>query len=436
MFSGPIERCYDSHVHWLATGQIQQTLNLSGLKAAEDVFKLDIKPHHHRGEWLVGFGWDQNLWPKQQFPTREVLDRLDPNRPISFSRADGHAAWINTTALNLLPPEILHSPDVLRDPITRTPTGVLLDRAKQKLDALIPKPSRSQVREYLLSGARIFNRAGFTHIRDMTATAVDWEEAYQLDQQGLLTMAVESFFKVETLADLSSALAVVMAAKKRKSPNLSAKGIKIFLDGALGSDGAWLSAPYRCSHNHGISLFSEHDLKDLMMQTWEKDLELAIHVIGDEAADFALKAALDTWQKRDRGVLHLEHVEVLRPETIQRLAGRRVTCHLQPCHWLSDRFWLKQKLPNELLKCVFPWRALEEANVPFYFGSDSPIAPPSVSDNWKALKESEGEIAKLQGPFPLRHTHPDPSWGAQSQTLFVDGKPSEIQFRGRRIHID
>ncbi len=98
-----IPNCYDSHVHWLGTGEYESRLNLKKLKTESEALNLRVEPQHYRGDWLTGFGWDQNLWSENKFPVRQTLDRLSPNKPVASTRADGHAFWLNTEALSVSP---------------------------------------------------------------------------------------------------------------------------------------------------------------------------------------------------------------------------------------------------------------------------------------------------------------------------------------------
>ena len=96
-----IPRCYDSHLHLMGSGMLQRGLRLFDLQKPEDVRHLQIEKHHFRGQWLVGFGWDQSKWPGQKWPTKEILDQAFPDFPVAFSRADGHATWLNSKALEI-----------------------------------------------------------------------------------------------------------------------------------------------------------------------------------------------------------------------------------------------------------------------------------------------------------------------------------------------
>ena len=197
MFSGTIINCYDSHLHWLVTGQWSQQLSLHDMKAPEDILTKKIEPHHKQGEWVLGFGWDQNQWPNQNFPTRELLDKWCPDQPVALSRIDGHALWVNTKALQVvgLPTE---QADHLQDPQggkylkneKGQLTGVMIDTAKFIVDNKIPPMTDREIRRDLLKATQILNRAGFTHIRDLSCNPQQWNEAIRLDESGLLTLAV------------------------------------------------------------------------------------------------------------------------------------------------------------------------------------------------------------------------------------------------------
>jgi hypothetical protein len=132
------------------------------------------------------------------------------------------------------------------------------------------------------------------------------------------------------------------------------------------------------------------------------------------------------------GWLNLEHVQVLRPETLQQMKALHVRCHMQPCHWLSDKEWLKQKL-GELYKYAFPWGALSRSGIPLFFGSDSPVAKPSYWDNERALRESvRARISALKGEAAQYHAHPQKT-EFDTYTIFENQILSEVVFDGRKI---
>jgi predicted amidohydrolase YtcJ len=430
-----IEACFDSHVHWAATGEFSQRLFLTGMKSPEDILNMKPEMHHSRGEWLLGFGWDDNAWKTQAH--RRVLDQWYPDRPVALSRGDGHALWLNSEALRRagLLGDAVADPRggrIVRDE-TGQPTGVLVDQACELVHKLIPRTTGFEVRRFLLKAVQIFNEAGFTHIRDMTCDEMQWNEAVRLDQSGLLTLAVEEYFWLKNIADLDRQLDLVALAKSEDSPNLRVKGLKIFLDGALGSEGAWLSRCYHGRDHSGLILWEDDALKETLRRSWERGLAVAVHAIGDEAADRIVNLALHVKAMGIKGSLHLEHGELIRPETIEKMRGLDITCHLQPAHWLSDRAWLSEKV-GDLAGFAFPWRRLQEADIAFDFGSDSPIEAASVTRTLQALRESaEAGVPRLLG-LPMSYmSHRDLSWAANSFTLFEDEKPKQLVFRGEHI---
>jgi hypothetical protein len=416
-----IPRLYDSHVHWLGTGQIAVGLQLYDLAKAEDIAKINVDPAFFRGKWLVGFGWDHNKWPDKKLPTKEILDRAFPDYPVMLQRADGHCSWLNSIAIAELS-EL--------NKLDHNHSGILQEEEHFKAYYSLPKLSDLQVRQSLRKGCDIFNQAGFTHIRDMTCDEQQWRAALALEQAGELTLYVQENFLCEHPNDLDRILILLENARLQETSHLKIQGIKIFFDGTLGADTAWLS---KCGcANHKFSWTAEH-LDTLLMKSWAKGFEVAVHTIGDEAAHQVVLAARKVMATNQyTGWLNLEHVEVLRPETIQMLKALHVRCHMQPCHWLSDRAWLKEKL-GDLYKYAFPWGPLSRSGIPLHFGSDSPVARPSFWDNHQALEESiKVKIPKLHGEVTEFHSFSGETPG-ETYTVFENQKLQELIFDGRKL---
>jgi hypothetical protein len=214
---------------------------------------------------------------------------------------------------------------------------------------------------------------------------------------------------------------------------LRVKGLKLFLDGALGSEGAWISQCYHGRDHHGLVLWEDLALREVLVRAWSEGLEVAVHAIGDAACDKMVDIARAVKESGTSGVLHLEHAELLRSETLQKMKTIDVRCHLQPSHWLSDRKWLEQKV-GELSAHAFPWRRLQEAEIPFDFGSDSPIESASLSRTFQALRESaEAGVPRLLGSPTTYMSYSDLAWAPNSFTLLSDERPAQVVFRGEHI---
>lgn len=412
-----IPRLYDSHVHWLGTGQIAVGLQLHALNNPEEIAQIQVQPSYFRGPWLVGFGWDQNKWPDQKLPSKELLDRVFPDFPVLLQRGDGHASWLNSIALDRLGFECSHS-------------GILQEEEHFRAYYSLPKLSDQQLGLSLKKACGIFNQAGFTHIRDMTCDEQQWRAALALDQAGELTLYVQENFLCEHSKDMDRVLQTLERARAQETAHLKAEGIKIFFDGTLGSGTAWLS---NCACAQNKFSWTAEDLGELFKKTWSKGFEVAVHTIGDEAAHQVVLAARKVMATNQyTGWLNLEHVEILRPETVQMLKALHVRCHMQPCHWLNDRAWLKEKT-GELYKHVFPWGTLSRSGIPLFFGSDSPVARPSYWDNHQALRESvKAKIPALKGEANDFHSFPSPGIG-ETYTVFENQKLKELVFDGRRL---
>lgn len=411
-----ISSLYDSHVHWLGTGQIESGLKLFHLRSPEDVATLDIKPSYFRQEWLIGFGWDQNLWPSTTLPTKAILDRYFPQNPVFFQRGDGHCSWLNSLALQRLGYDSSHS-------------GILFEDDHFKAYSSLPTQADEQLRESLKTATRMFNEAGFTHIRDMTCNEQQWNQAVSLDNDGELSLYVQENFLCERPQDLESVLSQARKARGQQTKHVTVQGIKIFFDGTLGSDTAYLS---KCTCSSLKSAWGLTDIENLISRCWSDGFEVAIHTIGDEAAHQVVSIARKIMAtNKITGWLNLEHVEVLRPETLQMLKALHVRCHMQPCHWLSDRLWLQEKL-GDLYKCAFPWGPISRSRIPLHFGSDSPVARISFWDNKKALSESVNfDIQELKGEILDYHCFFPPAAGTYS--IFEDNNLKELHFDGVRI---
>ena len=442
-----IHNCFDSHVHWLPTGRNHSQLSLRDLRSLKDLSQLQVHPDHFRGEWLTGFGWDQNLWTEGDFPTRFDLDIYFKDHPVAFSRVDGHALWLNTRALvkigllnsdgkaTTLSQESILGGEVLKD-AQGNPSGVLVDQATQKVWTQLPEFSPKQVRSHLKEGARVFNQAGFTHIRDMFCSSLQWEQACALFDAQELTLAVEQFFGHPSPEHFESLLELAIKARSETRDLLRIGGIKTFVDGALGSEGAWLSQPYAHHSKEeahcGAALLDEERLLEIMIKTWENNFDLALHVIGDQAADFAVKVANRVWSQGLVGRLHLEHAQMLSPQTIQNMKRKNIVCHMQPSHFLSDQSWLLQKVGNLYSYC-FPWFELQKSGVPIFLGSDSPVESPSVSKHFESFKAAEATgILAPQWDVSMI-SKPDMSWTPNTFTEYEEGVIKKVVFQQREV---
>jgi predicted amidohydrolase YtcJ len=417
-----VNQLYDSHVHWLSTGDLALGLNLNGLVSEAQLRATFIKKEYFRGEWLYGFGWDENKFEKDFELNRQTLDRVFPNFPVIFSRADGHSSCLNTLALQRL--KMLDSSFL--GEIDSSMNGILRETEHMVGILNLPPLTHSEIMSRLLIAQEIFLSQGFTHIRDMASDLKLWNAALELEKQGKLRLHVEFNFTCENRIDFERALLEFKQVQKAKTLHLKPRGIKLYFDGSLGS-GTALIGRGPGYPAEGLQLWSNEDIIYVLNKTWEIGAEISIHALGDEAVDRVVRLCRQVSATGLSGVLNLEHVQVLRNETIQLMKPLHIRCHLQPCHWLSDRAWLASRLKGKLAE-AFPWERLRLAQVPFSFGSDSPIEVASLYQNLEAIALSSQDGIPALSVEPLKfHQYPFPD-GCLTTSEFSGGKLVQIHW--------
>lgn len=435
-----IKNCYDSHTHFLATGETTLGLSLRFLKSAQEVSLIEPKPAYFKDDWLVGFGWNQYNWSDQRLPHRKDLDQFFPNKPVFFSRVDGHCSWLNSLAITRLQ-DLGFNFDV--DPVggaierdQNGPTGILFDQAH--INALLKLPSFTveQTKSFALASMQIFNRAGFTHARDLSMTSALWKVLCEIQQSGQQTICIDGFITAEAVSDLERAFIEHQVCQSQPNPYARIHGLKIFVDGSLGSKTAYLSQNYLGTETRGLLIWKASDIEAAIEFCWKKNIDIAIHTIGDEALHIVALAARKVSASGLEGRLHLEHAQIMRPETVNLLKPLHVSIYMQPSHYLSDHQWLGDVLSKDLQKILFPWQRIRKNKIPLFFGSDSPIEPTGLLRTLQALNESEKnktlKIPRLEESWISFHAHPDSHW-TQSKTVFDQEKIREVIFDGKKI---
>lgn len=426
-----LQNLYDSHVHWFYTGQIASTWNLQSITNPQEILKTSIKPEYMRGEWISGFGWDENNWSPKIDIHRNFLDQLSTDKPIHLSRTDGHSGWVNTLALKKLgffdtqsEKYKQFSKDIVLDE-KGIPTGLLKESAHLHTLFGLPEPTEELRKKFLLFGADIFNKAGFTHIRDMTSSPSQWKMNLELLDHPDFLLHTEHWFVCEQIQTLDALIEQISFCKKQENSWMKMRGIKIFADGSLGSETACLSHHYAGHSHSGQMIWNEADVKTALRRAWKNKLEVAFHTLGDQASHQVVQWAREVYSEGIQGYLHLEHVEILRPETIQNMKSLHIRCHMQPCHWWGDQKWLKERV-GTLFNYAFPWESLRKAQIQLSFGSDAPIEATSLFSNLKALDDSAEKGIRKLAASPLQfHLYPAQD-AVSGWTKIVDDKIHSI----------
>jgi predicted amidohydrolase YtcJ len=378
---------WDHHGHVAWYGALLEQADLRGcasvqealecLKAASAVLPPD--------SWLEGFGWDQNLWGGA-YPDRSQLDALFPDEPVFLTRIDGHAAWVNGEALRRAGVE-----DGVRDPpgglFLRSGgrlTGILLDRAMETVRRAVPQRSREALRARLLRALESLRDLGLCGTSDMGTEPEALEVLRELDREGALPLPLDCYPHVPGPAAWCN---------PGEGERLAVVGGKLFADGALGSRGAALFEDYSdAPGERGLLLRETRELAHAIQSVAARGMVPAVHAIGDRA----LEQVLDALALCGNPPARIEHAQTVTDGQLGRLAASGATASVQPCHYLSDRAWLRSRL-GDRAKGAYRCGSLKRAGIPLLLGTDFPIEPPDPWRNFLACAtREEGEGIGVQ----------------------------------------
>lgn len=377
----------DAHIHLLGVGEALRNVDLVGAQTYEEVIlrvvarAKEMKP----GEWIQGRGWDQNLWPSREFPTHDALSRAVPNNPVILGRIDGHAILANKKAM-----DVAGISAATRDPtggrIVRdaggNPTGVFVDNAEGLVARVVPASSHDELKRALLAGIAEVNRLGLSSITDPGEPPRVVAIYEELAREGNLN--VRSYVMLSDPHVYDSALWANSTNPYIKRGPQSAlynghlwiRSIKLYADGALGSRGAALLAPYSDDHgNVGLVRTPPDQIRGTAEMALRKGFQVNVHAIGDRGNRLTLdafEAALKAVPRADHR-FRIEHAQILSPTDIPRFAQLGVLPSMQSSHQTSDMPWAERRLGPERIKGAYAWRSLLETGVIIPNGTDAPV---------------------------------------------------------------
>jgi hypothetical protein len=363
----------DSHVHLASLSQSRRQVDLSSAGSLEEALRL-VGLRAGRmpaGQWITGGRFDRNRWGAQM-PTRHDLDRVAPDHPVALSSRDGHSLWVNSLALRkcrIAAKTLCPSGGSIVCDARGQPTGMLLERAT----ALVygsPAFRRPDADEGDLAWAlRFLLRRGITSIHAMDDVSV-LTRLQKLREAGRLHQRVAIYLPFSALDDLKTA----GIRSGFGDEWIRIAGLKLFVDGALGSQTAWLFEPYCDSARAhcGIPVMSGKELRGAVRGAAEAGFACAIHAIGDRANAEALTAIEAAEEYRTRLPHRIEHAQLVRPQDRKRFRQSGIVASMQPCHILGDigpaqRHW------GERSRYAYPIRSLMRAGTMLAFGSDAPV---------------------------------------------------------------
>ena len=368
----------DAHAHVMGIGFAALTLDLSETTSLADAQSkiAAYAAENPARRWIIGTGWNQEKWGLGRFPTAAELDSLVQDRPVWLERVDGHAGWANTAALKLAGIDAATtSPAGGRIEAlagSKQPSGIFVDSAMSLITKNLPAP-RPEDRDFALQEAQaILLRNGVTAVADMGTTIEDWQSFRRAGDNGSL--------KVRIMSYASGVEAMELIGGPGPSPwlyndKLRLNGVKLYLDGALGSRGAWLKRPYADDPaNLGLPFMSPSQLRNLMSRAALDKFQIAIHAIGDAANSEVLAAIEDmsgTYQGDRRW--RIEHAQIVDPAELAQFGKHGIIASMQPVHQTSDRTMAEARLGKDRLSGAYAWNSIAAVGAPLAFGSDAPV---------------------------------------------------------------
>ncbi|BDI60442.1 amidohydrolase [Qipengyuania nanhaisediminis] len=369
----------DAHAHVMDIGFAALTLDLSDTNSLEEALeKIGRFAADNPGRpWILGRGWNQEKWGLGRFPTAAELDAVVADRPVWLERADNHANWANSLAMERAR-ITADTPDpeggrVIRD-AAGNPTGIFIDMAIALVGDSVPPP-RPQDRDtaFAMAQQRLLS-AGITAVADMSTEMTDWHTFRRAGDRGALDIRIMAYAdSLETLETIAGAGPTPWLYEDRLRMN----GVKLYLDGALGSRGAILKEPYEDEPTtSGLALMTPAQLRNRMSRAAMDGFQTAIHAIGDAANADVLRAIEELSETYDGDRRwRIEHAQIVDVADLSRFGEHGVIASMQPLHQTSDRTMAEARLGEDRLGGAYAWRSVLDNGGRLAFGSDAPVEP-------------------------------------------------------------
>jgi predicted amidohydrolase YtcJ len=393
----------DAHAHFESLGAMLKNINLAGSTSVEEIQQKIAAAVKERkeGEWIRGRGWDQNLWNVKKFPEHADLDRIAPANPVYLSRVDGHAVWVNARVLAMVGVNAA-TPDpeggrILRD-AAGNPTGVFVDNAIGLLSSILPAPTPDERTASLRAALDACLKVGLTEVHDMGVDSLGIALYKKLMTQGEFPFRI--YAAIEGLGSFWEHTAHPEI--DLFDGKLTIRALKMYADGALGSRGAALIAPYSDDpENRGLTVTTAETLRAAADQCLHKGFQMCTHAIGDRANTIVLSVYESVFL--DNGIngadrrFRVEHAQVLDPGDVGRFHRLGVIPSMQPTHCTSDMGWAEERLGPARVKYAYAWHSLIADGNTIPAGSDFPVESPNPLLGFYAAITRQNVAGKPEG---------------------------------------
>ncbi|NYJ27613.1 amidohydrolase [Allomuricauda sp. ARW1Y1] len=360
----------DAHCHFYGLGQNQQVVDLVGTQSFDEVVERVVAFQKERpSNFIRGRGWDQNDWEVKEFPTKDKLDELFPDTPVALERVDGHAYLVNQKALDMAGittetqtegGEIVKENGVI--------TGVLVDNPMALVDRVIPEASLEQKIQALKDAEKISLDYGLTTVNDAGLPRDIIELIDSLQQADELSIRVYAM-----VSNYPENLDYFLNKGIIKTDELNVRSVKVYGDGALGSRGAALRAPYSDKPGHfGAMVTPVDQIEALAERIAATDYQMNTHAIGDSANIVVLRAYKKALEGKSDRRWKVEHAQVITPSDFDYFENGIIPS-VQPTHATSDMYWAEDRLGEERVKGAYAFKDLLDKAGLVALGTDFPV---------------------------------------------------------------
>ncbi len=361
----------DAHCHFYGLALMMQQADLFGATSFENIIeRLKVHNSIHKSAWLLGRGWDQNLWAVKAFPDNTLLNSNFPDVPVLLTRVDGHAVIANDKALQIAgitAQTKIDGGEVLLK--NGKPTGVLLDKAADVIKEMVPKPQGDELEMILKDAEKACLAAGLTTVADAGLEKKMVLLFDKMHHSGSLKL------RIYAMLDPSDENITYFVKKGvYETPRLHVCSIKLYADGALGSRGGCLLKPYSDDPgNCGIIVETPEKLLDIMAIAWQYGYQVNTHAIGDSANRMMLDLYAQFLKQPNDRRWRIEHCQCVDPNYFVKFQQYSIIPSVQPTHATSDMYWAGERLGPERVKFAYAYKTLLQQNGWIAFGTDFPI---------------------------------------------------------------
>lgn len=365
----------DAHAHFFGLADFLGECNLYGTKSIQEIIRKlkTFRKNNPDKKWLIGRGWDQNLFDNKQFPTKEALDSVFADIPVCLKRVDGHAVWTNSKAIEIA--GITTNTKVKGGTILlnehHQPTGIFIDNAMTLIEKHIPKKSKKEIIQLLKKAEAVCFHHNVHTIHDAGLELWQIQLLDSLIETGFLKIRI---YAMALLNEGNLNYFIQHACIDKK--NFKVKGFKIYADGALGSRGALLKQTYndwKDKTYRGLSLISYDSLKKVLKILYDKGFQACTHAIGDSANKLVLQAYSEILPAQNNRRWRIEHAQIVDSQDIRYFQEYHILPSVQPTHAVSDKNWAIERIGNKRVHFAYCYQTLWQQNKILPLGTDFPV---------------------------------------------------------------